>query len=622
VPKFVLAGFLLLLVPYPSLVTAATTVLAVDVSASMGEACAGSQETPLQAVRKAVADYLQSRAESDRHSQVGMIIFGRQSMVVSEPASDPLRILALAEQIEIQGGNSSLADGIGLARSLLPPEGGNVIVYTRSPPEVGLLRALTHESGGALQTEVNLVSGSSSAGQTSGSLLVRTLSCGTETAATDTGNQVRQLIAEALGVPIDLVTPAADLVADLGADHSLAFQTLSLVCGKLRIPMPPESDLTKVGAIIAYAEYASSGDLADREPALRRGFLGWGEPEPPKPVVVQTLFYATDREATGSSDPYRFFGANRKEGDALHYGRCEVSIPVLDHRKGRVEAPLFGLEFLRSPEKHIILKSVEPMERDTFFQEIREALRPDAIEAEWGDDVLLFVHGYNVSFNQAARRTAQIAYDMGFDGVPMMFSWPSNARLTAYFADRENIEWSVTHIEQFLDELLQQARPGRLHLIAHSMGNEGLLRALGFLARRYDGQNVPPLFENVILAAPDFDTRIFIEQYAPRIQHLARRWTVYASDKDQALNLSASLRSARRLGIPTAVADGIDTVDATGVEVTPWSVPEFHSYYATKKRVMQDLVSVLRGMAPRRRGLSQAEQDGKIYWSLNLPDNP
>lgn len=619
--KSVLAGLLLLLITYPSLVTAASTVLAVDVSASMSEACPGTQKTALQTVRKAVADYLQSRAESDRNSPVGLVIFGQRSMVVSAPVADPMAILVLAEQLKVQGGSSSLTEGIGLARSILPPEGGNVVVYTRSAPEVGLLQALTHESDGALQTEINLVSGSSLAGQTSGALRIRTLSCGTETTAMDTGKQVRDLIANALGVPIDLVTPASDLVADLGADRSLAFQTLSLVCGKLGIPMPPESDLTNVGAIIAYAEYASSSDLVDAEPELRGGFMGWGEPESPKPVVVQTLFYATDRETTGSSDPYSFFGPNRKQGDALHYGSCEVSIPVLDHREGRVEAPLFGLEFLRSPEKHVVLKSVEPMEREAFFRKVREVLRPDAIEAEWGDDILLFVHGYNVSFNEAARRTAQIAYDIGFDGVPMMFSWPSNGRLTAYFADRENIEWSVTHIERFLDELHKQARPGRLHLIAHSMGNEGVLRALGFLARRYQ-PSAPPLFENVILAAPDFDTRIFIEQYAPRIQHLARRWTLYASDKDQALNLSASLRSARRLGIPTAIADGMDTVDATGVEVTPWSVPEFHSYYATKKRVMRDLVSVLRGMAPRGRGLSQGEKDGKTYWSLNLPDNP
>jgi len=203
----------------------------------------------------------------------------------------------------------------------------------------------------------------------------------------------------------------------------------------------------------------------------------------------------------------------------------------------------------------------------------------------------------------------------------MMYSWPSMGRLTGYFADRENIEWSVTHIEKFLEEILQQAPPGRLHLIAHSMGNEGMLRALGFLAIRHrpdDG----PLFENVILAAPDFDTRIFVEQYAPRIKHLSRRWTLYASDKDQALNLSASLRNARRLGVPTAIPAGVDTIDATGVEVTPWSVPEFHSYYATKKQVMKDLVSVLRGLAPSRRGLARSMKDGQTYWSFNLPSLP
>ncbi len=618
-PKFILAGLLVLLTLVPSFVSAATTVLAVDVSAAMSEACVGTGETPLQIVREAVADYFRNRAQSEHSDPVGLVTFGQRNSIVSAPASDQMRILVLAEELKVQGGESSLTDGISLARSLLPPEGGKLIVYTRSAPELGLLRALTHETDRALHTEVNLVAGSSAGGQTSGSLRLRILPCEEPTAASVTEKRVREIIGNALGVPLVLVTPESDLVADLGADRSLAFETLSMVCGQLGISLPPEADLTRVGDIIAYAERATSESDSAAGGNLRSGFLGWGAP--PKPVLVQTLYYATDREKTGTSDPYEFFGAERMLGSSLHYGRCEVSIPVLDHRAGHVETPLLDLKFLRDAEKHIILKSVQPLERGAFFQAVREGLRPEAVDAGWGDDILLFVHGYNVRFDQAARRTAQIAFDIGFDGVPMMFSWPSMGRLTGYFADRENIEWSVTHIEQFLDELLQQAPPRRLHLVAHSMGNEGLLRALGFLALRH-GPDDGPLFENVILAAPDFDTRIFVEQYAPRINHLSRHWTLYASDKDQALNLSASLRSARRLGLPTAIAAGIDTIDATGVEVTPWSVPEFHSYYATKKRVMKDLVSVLRGLEPSRRDLSQNIKDGQTYWSLNLPSGP
>jgi len=46
--------------------------------------------------------------------------------------------------------------------------------------------------------------------------------------------------------------------------------------------------------------------------------------------------------------------------------------------------------------------------------------------------VLLFVHGYNVSFEDAARRTGQLAYDLGFEGPTVFFSWPSRGSVTAY----------------------------------------------------------------------------------------------------------------------------------------------------------------------------------------------
>jgi esterase/lipase superfamily enzyme len=35
------------------------------------------------------------------------------------------------------------------------------------------------------------------------------------------------------------------------------------------------------------------------------------------------------------------------------------------------------------------------------------------------------VHGYNVSFDDAALRTAQLAYDLTFDCPAAFFSWPS-----------------------------------------------------------------------------------------------------------------------------------------------------------------------------------------------------
>ncbi len=192
--------------------------------------------------------------------------------------------------------------------------------------------------------------------------------------------------------------------------------------------------------------------------------------------------------------------------------------------------------------------------------------------------------------------------------------------MTAYFSDRESAEWSAPHLAQFLEDTIAQVKGGRLHLLAHSMGNQVLIRALYEIALRR-GPGAPALFENVILAAPDFDAQAFVDQIAPRIVSLSRRWTLYASDKDRALDVSAAL-AAQRLGLPLPVARGIDTIDASGIDVAPWSVPEFHAYFASKQRVITDLAQVLRGLAPDRRRLLPRTKGGLPYWSLQPVATP
>jgi esterase/lipase superfamily enzyme len=292
---------------------------------------------------------------------------------------------------------------------------------------------------------------------------------------------------------------------------------------------------------------------------------------------------------------------------------CEVTIPVRVHRRGEVERPAWWrLEFSENPRKHVVVRAITPLGLEAFLTRFDDTLEDG--QHNPGRDALVFIHGFNVTFATAARRTAQMVYDLDFPGAPVLFSWPSDGRMSAYFSDREDVEWAVAHVEQFLQDLRQRSEVGRIHLVAHSMGNQALIRTLYNLALR-GASGGEPLFDNVVLAAPDFDANRFTEQIAPQVVSLARRWTLYASEKDFALDTSTAL-SARRLGLPLALAEGIDTVDASGVDVAPWSVPETHSYYASKERVMRDLRQVLGGVAPVARELLRRRQRGRIYWAL------
>ena len=85
------------------------------------------------------------------------------------------------------------------------------------------------------------------------------------------------------------------------------------------------------------------------------------------------------------------------------------------------------------------------MSRDDFWQAIPTIQGNDV----WKDSVIVYIHGYNVTFNSAVKRTAQMAYDFEYTGVPILFSWPSNAALLDYASDREDAIWSATYLAAF-----------------------------------------------------------------------------------------------------------------------------------------------------------------------------
>lgn len=438
--------------------------------------------------------------------------------------------------------------------------------------------------------------------------------------------RVREHVACEAGIEPEEVSPNGRLAEDFGFDQLKAYELVTEVCEETGAPLPDDSVPTTVAALAEHIDRYRDRRLAGKAfpaPAVNSGLAGvsdqddaprYAEKRERKPFLEQTIFYATNRNRTGNGDPSDFFGGGRSERGRLHYGKCVVTIPA-GHRKGAVETPFLGLKFLEDSSQHVLLAQVSVMSRDDFFQLVKTNLHAGKIEEGWENDAVVFIHGFNVTFADAAKRTAQMAHDFGFKGAPLMFSWPSDGKLYAYLSDREDVAWSVTHIEEFLNEIVERILPRRIHLVAHSMGNQGLIGALNMLALRR-GAEQRPLFENIILAAPDFDAQMFQEQIAPRVRFLAKRWTVYTSDKDAALNVSTKINSAKRLGLPVTPVGGVDVIDATGVEVTPWSVPEFHSYYATKQKVVQDIVQTIKGVAPGMRNLLQKKSGELSFWQL------
>ena len=146
------------------------------------------------------------------------------------------------------------------------------------------------------------------------------------------------------------------------------------------------------------------------------------------------VFYGTDRKPTGKLKPVEFYGKER--GD-LQYGYLDVTIPEV-HQEAELETQtawdLYTLVVGDAGKRYVLLNDVTPLPKDGFISALRQQIK-DAPSK----DVFIFVHGFNSSFEDAARRCAQLAYDLDFDGTPMMFSWASAGSTTAYMKDEATV---------------------------------------------------------------------------------------------------------------------------------------------------------------------------------------
>jgi esterase/lipase superfamily enzyme len=327
---------------------------------------------------------------------------------------------------------------------------------------------------------------------------------------------------------------------------------------------------------------------------------------------VYRVWFATNRRPKDPGDFNRGFTASPEDDHTLvHYGTCDVEIPR-SHKFGSLGSSFLVRAITRTDDR-LKLETVSALAEELFWEGVKQRLQqlPDAER-----QALVFIHGYSTSFKSAALRAAQIGADLKAPGVTAFFSWPSRGRLLGYLMDDARIEASEAAITEFLVRFANDVGAHRLHVIAHSMGNLGLLRAMQhILADAQRRTNVR--FGQVFLAAPDVDTRLF-KQLAIAYPELTRRTTVYISPRDLALRVSRWLRGREaRVGFapPITVVPGIDTV---------W-VPDFrldllgHSYYAKAAGVLHDMHDLLRidsAPAGRARLTADVNGDGQQYWVM------
>ena len=321
---------------------------------------------------------------------------------------------------------------------------------------------------------------------------------------------------------------------------------------------------------------------------------------------VVRVFYATDRSTVKPSKIGMQYGRGRSDKGLLRFGECEVSIPK-NHLKGKLESPRSFLRIeiqRRNPEKHVLLQKTLEYGESRFFEELAKSS-----EGSDAKDAFVFVHGYNVSFEDAARRAGQIAYDLEFVCTPIFYSWPSNGLIQRYVRDETEITWTAPHFRRFMELLIHQNITSRIHIIAHSMGNRAVCESLSILSANPD---IEMKFAHLVLAAPDIDAQTFEEQVAA-LQKTSGRITLYESSNDKALAASKQIHGHPRAGEPLLVIPGVDTIDASKINTDFLG----HSYFSGP-RLLDDMHSLLFKNEPpnQRSGLTELTNKVGTYYEF------
>lgn len=329
---------------------------------------------------------------------------------------------------------------------------------------------------------------------------------------------------------------------------------------------------------------------------------------PSPDYISYSILYGTNRKYLIEDNKIEF--QNSRDYN-LHLGKCEISIP-LSHKMGNIERPSWfnSLFFEESPEKYFTLLTTELFDQVKFTNILSERIgKSDQ------NDILLFIHGFNVDFQEAMLRTAQLGYDLNFKGGVTAFSWPSDGSVGGYIADTDTAKLSSNYLCDFIKILLHSVGIKKLHIIAHSMGNVVLTNAL--IQLKNNGFFPNAIINQIILAAPDIDKDIFINQIMPDINRNFGL-TLYASNKDKALIASKKIRKGyTRLGEGgdnIVVVDGLDSVDASRVDTSLLG----HGYFADTQPLLNDIHMTLLGLPPTSRILDPKSKvvEGKTesYW--------
>ncbi|MEW6095453.1 MAG: alpha/beta hydrolase [bacterium] len=333
-----------------------------------------------------------------------------------------------------------------------------------------------------------------------------------------------------------------------------------------------------------------------------------------------------------------YFITNRnlveENGKVISFGKQFNSVSPVNLRLGKVIRTKKGKKI----ELYEDIPTTESVNYDTdqqrkagtirlFHQLFKEMKSAEQVNK----DTLVFIHGFNVSFDAAVESTFKFQEKLVSDrtnnvGRVILFSWPSDGEIHKYYSDRGDAANSglafargFLKMRDFFVDFVHTLVPseqcgGKIHLLCHSMGNYVLQCALQHL-KTIDllNQGVIHLFSQIIMVAADVDSDCF--EYPGKLQDLPKiceRITVYFNPQDMALKISKMKHNRDRLGAygpdhPLQIPNRVILVDTT---LRVHGMLE-HSYY-DDQGIFRDIVQTLNLVNVNAHSI-----EGRVYQQSN-----
>lgn len=265
-------------------------------------------------------------------------------------------------------------------------------------------------------------------------------------------------------------------------------------------------------------------------------------------------------------------------------------------------------------------KEAIPSEKNSstrFFRNLKKVMMDTT-------DVVLNIHGYNVSWEEAVGGAIALQFMLNSKleqdnqkVTVVLFSWPSNGSMmpfAAYKSDRTDARDSgkavgraMLKLRDYLGTLKKDAKKEKeqlcnqdIHLLCHSMGNYLLQKAIENKFEGYHGSYAfPRIFKQIFLCAADVkDDVLEGNNGLSRLHEMASNITVYYNNGDTALHISEYTKNlSERLGQvgnahPALVHNKVHQVDCSPI-VTGFVE---HSYYLWAT-VNEDIAQSIAGLS-------------------------